>query len=631
MVVGTDSTVSSAASKALALLTLVALTTAVGCTNSPPTEARIDAGDLPTLSSDIASELLDREVAASDDLVPATDGPTSIEEEPFVGTDAAGDLGTDRPPAPPVDGGPPPECRTDVDCNDRIDCTEDRCVGNRCLRTPQPIRCDDRIDCTEDVCASSGCSHRPVPARCPGGATCDVTMGCQRGRICATNTDCADTDPCTVRERCDPAARVCRFDTLDGDADGDPPRVCGGGDCDDSSPLVRRDGQERCDGVDNDCDGSIDEEGPIACARGSRCERGRCECPSGERTCGGECVNTATNRNHCGGCFTVCDERATGCRDGTCTCPVGLRLCGGRCVDLQTDTQNCGACDNWCGANFQCLSGRCSCAPGRTVCGSTCADLQTDVRNCGSCSNRCPTGATCSSGVCRCPEGESDCYGVCTNLGRSSSHCGACGNRCPSWSAYCFESRCQSCPPPQADCGSGCIDTSTSQTHCGGCYRRCENGTCQGGRCVCAPGFTSCGGTCVDVQTSAEHCGMCFQRCTNIGPGDGGSSLVPGMCRAGRCACEGPDRQLCPSTVSWFDAGATGLICTETRTNNNACGACDRRCSRATEQCTDGVCACHRCNGVCADLSTDSNCGRCGNRCPSGIRCRESFIGYFCY
>ncbi len=62
---------------------------------------------------------------------------------------------------------------------------------------------------------------------------------------------------------------------LDGDADGygdadapaltcDLPRahVWTAGDCDDSDPAISPDATERCDNVDNDCDGVIDEGGP---------------------------------------------------------------------------------------------------------------------------------------------------------------------------------------------------------------------------------------------------------------------------------------------------------------------------------------------------------------------------------
>ena len=48
----------------------------------------------------------------------------------------------------------------------------------------------------------------------------------------------------------------------DADADGSIALACGGDDCDDSDPQVRPGATERCDGLDNDCDGTFD--GPSA-------------------------------------------------------------------------------------------------------------------------------------------------------------------------------------------------------------------------------------------------------------------------------------------------------------------------------------------------------------------------------
>jgi hypothetical protein len=45
----------------------------------------------------------------------------------------------------------------------------------------------------------------------------------------------------------------------DADGDGEPARSHGGLDCDDGDPAINPSAIELCDGVDNDCDGNIDE------------------------------------------------------------------------------------------------------------------------------------------------------------------------------------------------------------------------------------------------------------------------------------------------------------------------------------------------------------------------------------
>ncbi|HKO52100.1 MAG TPA: putative metal-binding motif-containing protein [Polyangiaceae bacterium] len=114
----------------------------------------------------------------------------------------------------------------------------------------EPVLCATDLDCdTGDACARAECregSCVPLPA-----IVCD------------------DHDACTA-DLCDAQSGQCSFTpvTLDLDADGHrspkpgfapgAPGACGD-DCDDRSASAHPGGSEACDGVDNDCNGKIDD------------------------------------------------------------------------------------------------------------------------------------------------------------------------------------------------------------------------------------------------------------------------------------------------------------------------------------------------------------------------------------
>lgn len=234
--------------------------------------------------------------------------------------------------------------------------------------------CDDGFSCTIDTCTANGCTHLIGPNRdataCPSGYYCTLDDGCVAAPACATDAQCMEywaDDACKANVRCEAASSVCVFDILDKDRDGHAPPVCGGGDCNDADPLVHPEASESCNGVDDDCDGLVDEPSPAIdkqCGVTSVCESGSCVCKP-ENSCGVFCTDIQKNVDHCGGCGHSCGTNpgaSSGwgswrCTEGECTCSGDA--CDTVCTRLAEDAKNCGQCGHVCATNERCQNGAC--------------------------------------------------------------------------------------------------------------------------------------------------------------------------------------------------------------------------------------------------------------------------------
>jgi len=114
-----------------------------------------------------------------------------------------------------------------------------------------------------------------APVVCSADLDCDTGDACARAEcregscVPLQAIVCDDHDACT-EDACDALSGQCAFTptTLDLDADGHrapkpgfapgAPGACGD-DCDDRSAAARPGGREACDGVDNDCNGKVDD------------------------------------------------------------------------------------------------------------------------------------------------------------------------------------------------------------------------------------------------------------------------------------------------------------------------------------------------------------------------------------
>lgn len=261
------------------------------------------------------------------------------------------------------------------------------------------------------------------------------------------------------------------------------------GDCNDNDPDIFPGAVENCaNGIDDNCDGQVDEECPCVEGTVEICGSNIGQCQQGTRTClpggvWGPCIGEVPpSPEICNGIDDDCDgaidedpvsgpiwyRDADGDGYGTanetiiaCSVPFGYADNAIDCDDsdpdinpsapeacntidddcdgqvdegfsLATDTQNCGACGIQCPSGTNCVNGVCMAVDldedgfGSDVdCNDTNADvnpgavevcdgidnncdgqvdegfnLQTDTQNCGACGIQCPPGFSCVNGQC---------------------------------------------------------------------------------------------------------------------------------------------------------------------------------------------------------------------------------------
>ena len=418
---------------------------------------------------------------------------------------------------------------------------------------------------------------------------------------------------------------------------------------------------EDCNGLDDDCDGQVDELGPRSCYDGSA---GCTGAPGGSWTCAGTCqAGTQTCANGswgvCAGqvlplgydiCEPVADTNCNGAVGDGCGCypPGSIRICYGG----PAGTENVGIC----------RAGTQTCNPDGTLgtCGGTivlpaaraCNDLDNDCDGIVDTEQMCcdggapATSRTCYAGpantldvgVCRggtqtcasaawspgcegqilpgpelCNGKDDDCDGVPDN---GTPACAA-GSSCVN--GVCVPGACGPegpyCPGGYACSGGSCVLAGC------GTGGPCPNGrVCQGGACVdpcasvtCGPGAYCSGGQCVGGGCYAAGCPagqVCLDGACQTDPCDGLSCPTGTFCRSGYCV------QSCV-----FVSCPTGQRCGP----DGFCVAdpCAGRTCGAGQICRNGTCVANPCASV--DCGTGQTCdvgtGDCvGNPC-NGVSC----------
>ena len=400
-------------------------------------------------------------------------------------------------------------------------------------------------------------------------------------------------------------------------------------------------GLELCDGVDNDCDGAMDEgdpEGGFACRvpdqRGV-CGVGVTLCQSGAITC---LNNSSASEESCDGLDNDCDgfsDEDTASVLGDCdtgrrgTCAEGHWVCtaeGLSCIEFTRPTaERCDGLDNDCDGQVD---------EGDLIAPESCSTLYTGL---------CAEGVTmCNDGAVICNDVQTPQNEICDGVDQDCDGLideglrNACGRCTPLEEEDC-DGLDQDCDG-QVDEGDLCEQNQICTL--GDCVKVCDNGeciedglVCLDGGCVpiceattCTNGLSCRNGVCIDLCNDV--------RCTN------GSVCLEGVCVGNTCYESGCSRgesclqNECVShpclELDCSDFDFCRVFLNENGENSAECAqSCAAVSCRRGERCVDGNCETDLCFGLTCLNGQVCRQGECfrdpcaGVLCGPGRRCLE--------